>query len=90
MSKGMYSFIAYPESADIDRITETLTGAGAEWAWILHDKDKDKDGNPKKPHWHILAGWENHFPTWRDFKRMIKEVGAVRVSVIRSMSADSG
>lgn len=80
MSKGMYSFIAYPESADIDRITETLTGAGAEWAWILHDKDKDKDGNPKKPHWHILAGWENHFPTWRDFKRMCKEVGAVAVS----------
>lgn len=80
MSKGMYSFIAYPESADIDRITETLTGAGAEWAWILHDKDTDKDGNPKKAHWHILAGWENHFPTWRDFKRMTKEVGAVAVS----------
>lgn len=80
MSKGMYSFVAYPESSDIDKITETLTGAGAEWAWILHDKDTDKDGNPKKPHWHILAGWENHFPTWRDFKRMTKEVCAVAVS----------
>lgn len=80
MSKGMYSFVAYPESSDIDKITETLTGSGAEWAWILHDKDNDKDGNPKKPHWHILAGWENHFPTWRDFKRMCKEVGAVAVS----------
>lgn len=87
MAKGAYSFVAYPESADIEKITQKLTEAGAEWSYILHDKDvylEDKDDHKKgdllKAHWHIVAGWETGFPNWRTFKALCSAVGAVAIS----------
>ena len=90
MAKGMYSFVAYPESNDITHICEVLAGAGAEYAYILHDKDTydsdktdpdgtvHKAGDLKKPHWHILAGWRKGFPDWKKFKtEIIPELGSV-------------
>lgn len=92
MAKGMYSFIAYSESAKIEEICDVLKGAGAEYAYILHDKDtydadvtdkdgtKHKAGDLKKPHWHILAGWSKGFKDWKTFKALADSVGAVAVS----------
>ena len=87
MAKGAYSFVAYPESADIDKITTTLTTAGAEWSYILHDKDvyledigEHKKGEHLKSHWHIVAGWETGFPNWRSFKALCVSCGAVAIS----------
>lgn len=39
MAKGMYSFLAYPESADISKICDGITEMGGDWQYILHDKD---------------------------------------------------
>lgn len=92
MAKGMYSFVSYPESSDINNICDVLAGAGAEYAYILHDKDTyDKDvtdsdgtehkaGDLKKPHYHILAGWSKGFKNWKQFKDLVQSVGAVAPS----------
>lgn len=77
--KGAYSFIAYPESADISVICEKITGSGGQWCYILHDKDMSGD-QPKKPHWHIIAGWERGFPRWDTFADMCESCGAVALS----------
>lgn len=47
MAKGMYSFIAYPESADIAVICDGITAMGGDWEYILHDKDTDDQGQTK-------------------------------------------
>lgn len=91
MAKGMYMFIAYKESCDFQGLLDNLGVMGAEYAYILHDKDvweKDtevngtlhKAGEPKKAHYHILAGWVNHFPDWKTFKTMVRTYGAVAPS----------
>lgn len=77
MAKGMYSFIAYPESADISAICDGITTMGGDWEYILHDKDTDDHGQPKKPHWHIHAGFEKGFPDWKKFVDFMKSVGAL-------------
>lgn len=88
MAKGMYSFIAYPSSADIDQITRKITEMGGDWEYILHDRDtwteEDEKENPahkagalKEPHWHILAGFEKGFPDWKTFVSFMKSVGAI-------------
>lgn len=79
MSKGAYSFIAYPESANIEEITQVLSSMGAQWCYILHDKDMSGD-QPKKPHWHIIAGWQRQFPLWDRFADMCDSVKAVALS----------
>lgn len=100
MAKGMYSIIAYPESAKIEDICTAIKGAGGEHAYILHDKDtwdsdgKDSQGNEhkagdfKKPHWHILAGWETGFPSWKKFKDLCTAVHAVAISKSKCLVRD--
>ena len=100
MAKGAYFFISYPESSDINRICEVLQGAGAEYAYILHDKDiwdddgedkqgnKHKAGDTKKPHYHILAGWDKGFPSWKTFKFLADSCGAVAISKDRCLVKD--
>lgn len=88
MAKGMYSFLAYPDSSDISEICQKITEMGGDWQYILHDKDtwseKDQEKNPehvagtlKKPHWHIHAGFERGLPDWKTFVAFMKSVGAV-------------
>lgn len=100
MAKGAYFFICYPESSDINEICQVLQGAGAEYAYILHDKDtwdedgEDKQGNKhkagdiKKPHYHILAGWDKGFPSWKKFKNLCDECGAVAISKEKCLVQD--
>lgn len=78
MAKGAYTFLAYPESSDIEEIK--LAFDSSNWDFEispLHDKDKDKDGNLKKPHYHIIVGFRRKVPEYKDFKSRVKELGGV-------------
>lgn len=88
MSKGVYSIIAYPESCDIGNLTNLLSGMGAEYKYILHDRDFLEDGSHKKDHYHILCGWQNHFPDWAVFKKAVQSVGAVALSLQKCLVRD--
>lgn len=54
-----FTFIVYPESADA-KWREKLDEFHVSWAASpLHDKDINPDGNPKKPHWHVMISFES-------------------------------
>ena len=51
-------FVLYPESAP-ENWREILDDLHIPYAVSpLHDKDLDPDGNPKKPHWHVILMFE--------------------------------
>lgn len=50
---------------------------GGEYAYILHNRDVKDDGTPKKYHYHILAGFETKFPTWKDFRQWLEVHGCL-------------
>jgi hypothetical protein len=53
-----WTFIIYPESAP-ERWREILDETHLRWVESpLHDKDVNEDGEPKKPHWHILLSYD--------------------------------
>lgn len=53
--KRNWAFVAYPESLPADWI-ERLTLTGLQVAISpLHDQDLNADGEPKKPHYHIIV-----------------------------------
>lgn len=55
-----WSFILYPESAP-ENWRAILDDLHVEWVESpLHDKDLNADGEPKKPHWHILLMFEGN------------------------------
>ena len=55
-----WAFIAYPESAPEDW-KDILQKTGLSFAISpLHDSDKDPTEENKKPHWHIIAAWQNN------------------------------
>lgn len=58
VKKRYWAFVAYPDSVPEDwrdRLRET----GLQCAVSpLHDKDIDPDGNPKKPHWHVILAYD--------------------------------
>lgn len=50
-----WTFIVYPESAPADW-RDKLDEEHIQWIESpLHDKDLNADGEPKKPHWHVLV-----------------------------------
>lgn len=50
-----WTFVVYPESAP-DNWRDILDDLHIQWVESpLHDKDLNADGEPKKPHWHILV-----------------------------------
>lgn len=78
MSKGMYTVLCYPEDLKkahktIKDVVNAIIDSGGECEYILHDKDVFPDGKPKKAHYHINIGYENHFPSWRDFVQFQKD-----------------
>ena len=78
MAKGAYTFIAYPESSDIEEIKGALEASNWDYEISpLHDKDKNEDGTEKKPHYHIIVGFRRKVPEYKEFKARIKEVGGV-------------
>ena len=78
MAKGAYTFLAYPESSNIEKIKVALDSANWDYEISpLHDKDLDNDGNLKKPHYHIIVGFRRKVPEYKDFKSYVKEYGGV-------------
>lgn len=58
MKSRYWSFIVYPESCKEDWVN-WLEEKGTRFAVSpLHDKDIDPNGEPKKPHWHVLVEYE--------------------------------
>lgn len=54
-----WTFIVYPESAPADWRSR-IDDLHIQWVESpIHDKDINPDGDPKKPHWHILLVFEN-------------------------------
>lgn len=54
-----WTFVIYPESAP-QNWREILGDLMTPYAISpLHDKDKNADGEPKKPHWHILLSFHS-------------------------------
>lgn len=55
IKKRNWAFVLYPESAP-ENWRELLQQTGLQCAVSpLHDKDTDPNGEPKKPHWHIIV-----------------------------------
>lgn len=55
-----WSMIVYPESAP-ENWRAVLDDLHIEWVESpLHDKDINADGQPKKPHWHVLLMFEGN------------------------------
>lgn len=58
LKKRHWLFIVYPESAP-DNWMAQLEMAGVQFAVSpLHDKDLLANGEPKKPHWHVIVTFE--------------------------------
>lgn len=61
-----WTFVLYPESAP-DDWRDKLDELHLQWIESpLHDKDVNADGEPKKPHWHILL----MFDTVKDYTQV--------------------
>lgn len=55
VKKRNWAFVVYPESAP-DDWRDILQQSGLQCAVSpLHDNDFNADGEPKKPHWHVIA-----------------------------------
>ena len=55
-----WTFVAYPESVP-KNWRDILDDEHIQWVESpLHDKDLNADGQPKKPHWHILLLFEGN------------------------------
>ena len=53
-----WTFVAYPESVP-QNWRDILDGEHIQWIESpLHDRDINADGEPKKPHWHVLVMFE--------------------------------
>lgn len=59
VKKRNWAFVVYPESAPKDW-REQLAKSGIQCAISpLHDQDKNADGEPKKPHYHVILVYGN-------------------------------
>lgn len=59
VKKRNWAFVLYPESAPADW-REQLTKSGIQAAVSpLHDRDLNADGEPKKPHYHVILVYGN-------------------------------
>ena len=54
-----FVMVLYPEGATHAAAIEKMKAGGYNFAAILHDKDKTEDGQPKKPHWHVVVRFKN-------------------------------
>jgi len=73
--KRVWAFVVYPESAPSDW-NEQLQLKGLQCAVSpLHDKDVNPTGEPKKPHYHIIAVWSGP-TTYNSVKNLTDSLNA--------------
>lgn len=69
-----WAFVAYPDSLPKDWLG-ILRQSGLKIAISpLHDKDTDPDEKEKKPHYHIIAVWDNGSTTYNNALNLAKKV----------------
>lgn len=81
--KALYTWIIYPESSPIEDFVTWLNIQGYNYRISpLHDKDVYEEDNEKlghvkgalkKPHYHVMVGWENNPPSKTAVKKLAKE-----------------
>lgn len=65
-----YTMILYPDDFDHVVAMDVLKSSGYQYSAILHDHDVDKEGNPKKPHFHVIVC----FPRQKDLNALCNEL----------------
>ncbi len=79
-----YACVVYPESAPEnwkDIITESKVPV---FISPLHDQDKNPTGEPKKPHYHVVAMYDN-VKTKEQAEEFFKSFGGVGCEVVNSI-----
>lgn len=81
-----WSFIVYPESAP-DNWRELLDEQHIEWVESpLHDRDLNADGEPKKPHWHVLVMFEGK----KGYEQILELTTGVKGTVPQKVQSAKG
>ena len=83
-----YATLVYPESAPHDWIDILEEQHIQALISPLHDKDIDKEGNPKKPHYHIILIFES-LKSPNQVKEINEQFGGVGVIPLHSLGAYS-
>lgn len=52
-----FAFVLYKDSC-IENWKEEIENLHVKAIWIYHDKDVTKEGEPKKPHYHVMVIWD--------------------------------
>lgn len=78
-------FILYPESCNPDWLT-LLVSRGLRGAISpLHDADCWENGEPKKPHWHVLLVFEGK-KSFAQIQRIVRACGGVRLEPVDNLT----
>lgn len=83
-----YATIVYPESAPPDWIDILEEQHIQALISPLHDKDLDKEGNPKKPHYHVILIFES-LKSQNQVKEINEKFGGVGTIPLHSLGAYS-
>lgn len=83
-----YATIVYPESADKDWLDKLEEQHIQALISPLHDKDTDAEGNPKKPHYHVILIFES-LKSKNQVQEIISEFKGVGVVPVQSLGAYS-
>lgn len=79
-----FATIIYPESAPADWLQDLKDYHIAAFVSPLHNLDKDKDGNPKKPHYHVMVMFDGKKST-EQVRALFELLGGVGCEVVGSM-----
>lgn len=81
-----WSFILYPESA-VENWRSILDDLHIEWVESpLHDKDLNADGQPKKPHWHILLMFDGN----KSYDQIVEICNSINATVPQRVHSTKG
>lgn len=83
-----YATIVYPESAPLDWIDILEEQHIQALISPIHDKDIDKEGNPKKPHYHVVLIFES-LKSPQQAQEIFEKIGGVGTIPIHSLGAYS-
>nr|WP_015237548.1 replication protein [Mycoplasma cottewii]AFY63026.1 plasmid replication initiation protein [Mycoplasma cottewii] len=84
MKKRHWAMIIYPESLP-ENWKQILQETGCEIAYILHDKDINDNGEPKKPHYHVIMSYTNGTTTFSNVRKITEALNAPEPQGIESV-----
>lgn len=81
-----WTFIVYPESC-VENWREKIDEMHIPWCSSpLHDKDINANGEPKKPHWHIVLCFDGK-KSYSQIELITKSVGGTRPEKVHELRA---